>query len=252
MAYEAVYEYADENPSTYHEYQPTYQLKPVRDGDDEIETEDGTRCTTTTSEEWNQVSTEDGNGRTIDPIECTVGEDFSVKITDEEVELLKDENGKIRYEKVWCLPRYGEENDESLFEFQAARMRNYMQKRVVEDGFKPRYYTGDKVVIGSHVARFYGACLCRMNNGGRSIDQIFSTREILDDVPSIQAAMTKGALLEDLTTRLHYSDDWDPEDDGVWDDIYDDPKVVGCPSIHCNSSIEAWLIERAWSIERWV
>jgi hypothetical protein len=41
-----------------------------------------------------------------------VDEDFSVKITDEEVELLKDENGEIRYEKVfqWCLPRYGEDN----------------------------------------------------------------------------------------------------------------------------------------------
>jgi hypothetical protein len=106
-----------------------------------------------------------------------------------------------------------------------------MQKRVVEDVFKPRYYTGDKVIIGSHIARYYGACLCRMNNGGRSIDQIFSTREILDDVPSIpiQAAMTKGAS-EDLTTCLHYSDDWDPEDDGVWGDIYDDAKVVAHPS----------------------
>jgi hypothetical protein len=46
------------------------------------------------------------NGRTIDPIECTVDEDFSVKIKDEEVKLLKDEKGEIRYEKVfqWCLP----------------------------------------------------------------------------------------------------------------------------------------------------
>jgi hypothetical protein len=43
----------------------------------------------------------DGNGRTIDPIECTVDEVFSVKITDEEVELLKDEKGEIRYEKVF-------------------------------------------------------------------------------------------------------------------------------------------------------
>jgi hypothetical protein len=37
-----------------------------------------------------------------------------------------------------------------------------------------------------------------MNNGGRSIDQIFSTREIMDAIPSIQASMTKGAL-EDVT-----------------------------------------------------
>jgi hypothetical protein len=59
-----------------------------------------------------------------------VDEDFSVKITDEEVELLKDENDETRYEKVfrWCLPRYGDDDDESLFEFQAARMRNYMKK----------------------------------------------------------------------------------------------------------------------------
>jgi hypothetical protein len=62
-------------------------------------------------------------------------------------------------------------------------MRNYMQKRVVEEDHKPRYYTGVKVIDGDHVARFYGACLGRILNGGRSIDQIFSTREILDAVP---------------------------------------------------------------------
>jgi hypothetical protein len=87
-------------------------------------------------------------------------------------------------------------------------MRNYMRKQVVEEGYKPRYYTGDKVITGDHVARFYGTCLGRMLTGGRSIDQIFSTREILDAIPSIQ------------TICLHYSDDWDPKDDGVWDDIY--------------------------------
>jgi hypothetical protein len=159
MAYDAVYEYADEDSSTYHEYQLTYD--PGLDGDDEIETEIAT-YTKTTSEEWNQVSCEDedddGNGRTIDPIECTVDEDFSVNITDKEVELLKDENGEIRYEKVfqWCLPRFGEDDDESIFEFQAARMRNYMRKQVLEEKVQPRYYTGDRVIKGSHVARYYG------------------------------------------------------------------------------------------------
>jgi hypothetical protein len=63
-----------------------------------------------------------------------------------------------------------------------------------------------------------------MLTGGRSIEQIFSTREIFDCVPSIQAAMTKGAL-EDLTTCLHYSDDWEVDDDQNWDDIYKDVKV---------------------------
>ena len=41
--------------------------------------------------------------------------------------------------------------------------------------------------------------------------------------------MPTGAL-EDLTSCLYYSDNWDPEDGGVWDDIYDDPKVVADPS----------------------
>jgi hypothetical protein len=104
IAYDDVYEYADETSSTFHKYELNYQS--FRDGDEEIETEQA-QYTKTTWEEWNQVTTEDGdgngngNGGTIDPIECTVDEDFSVKITDEEVELLKDENGEIRYEKVF-------------------------------------------------------------------------------------------------------------------------------------------------------
>jgi hypothetical protein len=84
--------------------------------------------------------------------EPAVDEDFSVNITDEEVELLKDETGEIRYEKVfqWRLPQFGDgdDYDENLFEFQAARMRNYMRKRVLEENYKPRYYTGDKGIIG--------------------------------------------------------------------------------------------------------
>jgi hypothetical protein len=33
--------------------------------------------------------------------------------------MLMDDEGEVRYEKVfqWCLPRYGDDNDESLFEF---------------------------------------------------------------------------------------------------------------------------------------
>jgi hypothetical protein len=226
MAYSAVCMYANEDSSTFHEYHVTYEA--VRDGDEEIETEEGNRYTKTTSDEWDQVTVEDGEdsgGRTIDPIECTVDEEFSVKITDEELKTLMDENKEIRYEKVfqWCLPRFGDD-DQSLFEFQAARMRNYMKKRVLEDGWKPRYYIGGKKITGDHVARFYGACLGKMLTGGRSIEQIFSTREIFDAVPSIQASMTKSAL-QDLTSCLHYSDDWDPKNDEVWDDIYEDPKV---------------------------
>jgi hypothetical protein len=104
----------------------------------------------TATDEWTRVDGIDnndnnGNGRTIDPIEWTGGnEEFSVKIIDEEVKTLMDDSNEIRYEKVfeWCLPRFGDD-DEILFAFQAARMRNYMRKRVVEDGWNPRYYIRD-------------------------------------------------------------------------------------------------------------
>jgi hypothetical protein len=199
MAYSAVCMYANEDSSTFHQYHLTYEA--IRDRDEEIETEEGNRYTKTTSDEWDQVTVEDdedGGGRTIDPIECTVDEEFSVKIIDEELKTLMNDNKEIRYEKVfqWCLPLFGD-NDQSLFKFQAARIRNYMKKQIVEENYKPRYYTGDKLITGVHVARFYCVCLGKMLTGGRSsqsIAQIFSTREIFDAVPSIQAAMTKSAL----------------------------------------------------------
>jgi hypothetical protein len=37
--------------------------------------------------------------------------------------------------------------------------------------------------------------------------------------------MTKNAM-EDLTGCLHYSDDWELMEDGIWSDTYDDHKVV--------------------------
>jgi hypothetical protein len=126
---------------------------PVVEGDDEIETEDGTLYSLTPTDDWSRVDDDEDGGRSIDPIEWTGGdEEFSVNnITDAEVNTLNDENGEIRYEKVfkWALPRFGNGEDEQrLSEFQAARMRNNMRKRIVEDGWTPKYYTGDQVITG--------------------------------------------------------------------------------------------------------
>jgi hypothetical protein len=132
---------------------------------------------------------------------------------------------EIRYEKVfeWCLPMYGDD-EESLFEYQAARMQNYMRKRIEEDGWTPKYYSFDNVIKADHVARFYGACLGKMLMGNCSIEQIFCTREIFDAVPSIQASITENTL-EDLTGCLHSSDDWELMGAPNWDDIYVIPKL---------------------------
>jgi NADH pyrophosphatase NudC (nudix superfamily) len=126
-----------------------------------------------------------------------------VKITDGEVKTLKDAHyDEIRYEKVfeWCLPRFGEDN-ESLFEFQAARMRNYMRKRVVEDGWTSKYYIGNRIITADHVTRFYGACLAKMFMGNRSIKQIFCTREIFNRIQAIR--VLEAHVTAFSTSKIH-------------------------------------------------
>jgi hypothetical protein len=169
-AYDDVCEYGNKQHSSFNQYQLPYH--PVLVGDDEIETEDGTLYSSTPTEDWTRVNIEGHAGRLIDPIEWTGGnEEFSVKITDEDVNMLKDDHDEIRYEKVfeWYLPQFGDD-DESLFEFQAARMCNYMRRRIVEDGWMPKYYIGNRVITADHVTRFYGAYLAKMFMGNRSIN----------------------------------------------------------------------------------
>ncbi|OEU11447.1 hypothetical protein FRACYDRAFT_245186 [Fragilariopsis cylindrus CCMP1102] len=231
MNYTAVSTYADSDSSTIDEYQLPFA--EIYDGDDIIDANNGVRYFRTPPSEWSKVELEDGvneGGRTIDPIEWTGEKEEPVNITDEEIESLRDSDGEIRFEKVfeWILPRFGDDKDQSLFTWQAARMRNYMRKKVVEDGWKPKYYQGDDTIQPNHVARFYGSLLAKMLTGSRSINQMFCTREIFNAVPPIQESMPKNAL-EDMTSCLHYSDDWDPMGDGDWDDTYDDPKVVAPP-----------------------
>ena len=127
---------------------------------------DGIKYKLTPSDAWDKV--EDGGGRPMEPIEFRgANEEFTLNITDEEIESLKDSKGEIRYEKVFdlCLPRFGENDEQTLYQFQAARMRNYMRRRIIEDGWTPNYYTGDKVITADHVARYYGSCLGKMLYG---------------------------------------------------------------------------------------
>jgi hypothetical protein len=93
-----------------------------------------------------------------------------------------------------------------------------MTKRIVEDGWTPKYYIYDRLITADHVARFYGAALAKMLMGNRSINQIFCSREFFNAVPPIQECMPKNAL-EDLTSCLHYCDDWEPKINGNWDDV---------------------------------
>jgi hypothetical protein len=65
MAYDAVCMYSDEDSSPFNAYHLIHEA--VQDGDDEIETEEGTRYTQTPTSEWTKV--EDGEGQSINLIE---------------------------------------------------------------------------------------------------------------------------------------------------------------------------------------
>jgi len=99
MAYGALCECSNNESSTFHEFQLPHQ--PVCAGDDEIETTDGTKYKATEPSEWSKVNMHEDGGRSIDPVEWIGGnKEFTVNITAEEVEKLKDGNGEIRCEKV--------------------------------------------------------------------------------------------------------------------------------------------------------
>ena len=105
--------------------------------------------------DWKQIN--DGSRMTrrhIDPIPYTPcdgdGEFFDVKIPEEDLKDLYDENGDIRYHKVheWSLPRFGQER---YWGWIVTRMRNYMLNIVRHDRYKPRYYNPKKIMRYSEI-----------------------------------------------------------------------------------------------------
>jgi hypothetical protein len=133
----------------------------------EEEDEDPWLVRYTDPDKWILV-TEDELGNTELPVILPIayepregeGEDFDVKISDEELASLKDKNGHIRYEKVveFLLPDF---EGEGYFEWIGARVRSYMTYLIRLGGYTSRYYKPevDKVVLRSHVAHFFG---CRL------------------------------------------------------------------------------------------
>jgi hypothetical protein len=116
----------------------------------------------TNAEDWHRIINDD-DIRVVEPIPFTGGvdgeEQFTVKISDEELASLMDDSGDIRFPKVfeWLLPRYG---DDGFWEFLAARMRNYMIHimSAEEKPYKPRH--GKWVTVDeSRVAGWYHSCI---------------------------------------------------------------------------------------------
>ena len=92
------------------------------------------------------------------------------------------------------------------------------------DAFKPKYFKGDKVITGDHVARFYSCLLAKMLTGSSSNPRMFSTRNIFDAIEPVKSCMPLDAM-KDLTRCLHYTNDWDLEEDNQWETLYTNPKI---------------------------
>ena len=97
-----------------------------------------------------------------------------------------------------------------------------MTRIIAEDDYQPRYYSPDngKRIERDHVARFYGVVLGKMFSGGKSVVQMYDSREWFNAVAPVQESMPQDAL-KDLMRCLHYADDWDDEN---WDEVYHDIK----------------------------
>ena len=215
----------------------------------------------TNPKEWTKINENGDNGRTVEPIPFTDdNEDFTVNMTPEEVESLKDEAGDIRFSKVmdFCLPRFDdtEAGQQTLWEWQAARMRNYMAYLCMYHGFKPKYYDpmGDgkkeefKYITADHVARFYGVMMARIWSNNSSIETMWSVREILDAVPCVKESMPQDAY-KDLYRCMHYVYDWEGDAESEWEEYFTDQKVGHDDSIATHRT-KFSMVEDGWN-NRW-
>ena len=92
----------------------------------------------------------------------------------------------------FCLSRCdnNEEGQQLFWEWQAARIRNYMNYLTVHHSFKPKYYNpmGDKkdefnkFIQANHVAQIYGVMMARIWFNNNSVNAKWSVCEILDVV----------------------------------------------------------------------
>ena len=113
---------------------------------------------------------------------------FSVDITSEEVEKLKDTNGDIRFHKVleWCLPRFGKDDDQILWDWQAECMNNYMAYIIKDQQYKPKYYKpSDRVIITAVITSADSMVVCL---GGLYVEVNPSMIYGVHTVPSKQRA----------------------------------------------------------------
>ena len=106
-----------------------------------------------------------------------------MKISMNELASLKDNHGNIQNEKVveFLLPK---SEGEGYHEWIAAHVRSYMVHIIRTLNWKPRYYnpSHNNVVLGNHVAWFFGVQPIQMLRGFPLIEEIWPTWESLFNI----------------------------------------------------------------------
>ena len=117
MAYDAVYEYADQEASTFDAFNlpPDAVLQPLEEEEIGV---DAAKYKVTVGADWQKITPPNNPGRALEPIPWTGdNEEFGVNATNEQIDTFKDRKGEIQFEKVfqWSIPTFGED-EVNLFE----------------------------------------------------------------------------------------------------------------------------------------
>ena len=135
------------------------------------------------------------------------GEDFDVKLTDEELESSMDVDDAIRYEEVRAFFLTNSDGEE-YFEWIVAWIRSYRTYMIRSQEYKPRYYKTqvNKVVLGSNIARFFGVQVARILRDFFSIEDTWSIQEIMFDKGICTESMSVSTF-PDINRCNHFADD---------------------------------------------
>ncbi len=177
-----------------------------------------------------------GGGQLINPVPYTgEAEHFGIKLEDGNLDKLRNARGTIRYHKVfkWLLPAFDEDG---FYEFVAVEMINDMIQIIQNSTYRLSYSDpmNEKYITADHVACFFGCQLVRAIKGLLSIDDCWSTCELLDAVGTAKESMPCVAFY-DMMQCMHFADDWEDEDGDEWEDTYGDMNINSPADVahHC-------------------
>jgi hypothetical protein len=164
--------------------------------------------------DWTKICVVNPGGP-IKPIPFNgLNEFFGVNMSNKEIEMIKDRNGDIPYNRIfeWMLPSFGS-SVESFWAFVAARMRSYMTHLMLQ-GWKPRWFDPDNgnIILADHVVRMFGCQQCRSIQGFPSVDDCWSTQCLLDAIAPLKESMLHDAFT-DMYRCLHFIDDTDKDEE---------------------------------------